>query len=311
MKIIVGAKMSFAYGDFVKSSDAKNLTINYIENILSFYECPDFCKGRCCKISKIPFGKEEYDKMLTCEDEKTRAKIINHTIEVKNIKARLLSEGVSKKIAAKVEKENKGKSFEFDSIVCPLLDNGKCKIHDLSPNTCKHYPFRLDLSLNVGDVRIMLCFLGEAVYFDFFLMYIDIYAKKYNRESEKYIVSDLINIKRILEEAKGFQDFLLNTEDGDEKLEHTNGIDKAFLRLNLFSRYRSQVNFNILRQKRDAMREFLQGAEIIDKNIKFNQDNYRDLINKINEYSDPSIYDELYKDAYMIDNSDLKTSFYR
>lgn len=310
MKIIIGVEMSFAYGAYLKSSEAYNQTLNYIANILSFYECPDFCKGRCCKISKISFGKDEYDKMLTCEEEKTRTEIINHTIKVRNIKARLLSQSIPKKIATKVEKERKEDCFEFDSIVCPLLDNGKCEIHDLNPKVCKSYPFRFDNLLITGNVRIMLCFLGEAIYFDYFLMYSDIYAKKYNCQSEEIIINDLIHFKRSLEQAKEFQDFLLNTEEGDEILKQTPGMDKAFLRLNLFSRYKSQIKGDILQQKRDAMRYFLQGIEFIGKKVKFNQDNYRDFINKINEYAEPSIYDEFYKDAYIIDNSDLKKAKY-
>ncbi|MDY0277715.1 MAG: hypothetical protein RBQ97_06490 [Acholeplasma sp.] len=302
--------MSFAYGAYVKSNEAYNQTLNDIANILSFYECPDFCKGRCCKISKISFGKDEYDKMLTCEDEKIRTEIVNHTIKVRNIKARLLSQGIPKKIAARAEKENKENSFEFDSIVCPLLDNGKCKIHDLSPRVCKYYPFRFDNLLITGNVRIMLCFLGEEVYFDYFLMYSDIYAKKYNRQSEEIIINDLVHFKRSLEQAKEFQDFLLNTEEGDEILKETPGMDKAFLRLNLFFRYKSQISGDILQQKRDVMRDFLQDIEFIGEKVKFNQDNYRDFITKINKYAEPSIYEDFYKDAYIIDNSDLKKAKY-
>lgn len=306
----MGVEMSFAYGAYLKSSEAYNQTLNDIASILSFYECPDFCKGRCCKISKISFGKDEYDKMLTCGEEITRTKIINHTTKVRNIKARLLSQGVSKKIATKVEKERKENCFEFNSIVCPLLDNGKCKIHDLNPKVCKLYPFRFDDLLITGNVKIMLCFLGEAIYFDYFLMYSDIYAKRYNRQSEEIIIGDLIHFKRSLEQAKEFQDFLLNTEEGDEIQKQTLGMDKAFLRLNLFSRYKSQIKGDILQQKRDAMRDFLQGIEFIGEKVKFNQDNYRDFIKKINEYAEPSIYDEFYKDAYIIDNSDLKKAKY-
>lgn len=82
------------------------------------------------------------------------------------------------------------------------------------------------------------------------------------------------------------------------------------MRLNLFSRYKSQINDDILQQKRDAMRDFLQEIEIINGKAKFYPDNYRDFIKKINEYAKPSFYDELYADAYMIDNCDIKIGNY-
>lgn len=300
--------MSFAYGAYLKTSEIHNQITNDIANILSFYECPDFCKGRCCKISKIPFGKDEYDKMLTCEEEKTKTEIINHTTKLKNLKRMLLSQGVPNNKAKKAAKYLKDNCFEFNSIVCPLLDNGKCKIHDLKPRVCNLYPFRLNNSIE--NAQIMLCFMGEAIFFDYMLMCCDIYAKKYNLQSENFIVNDLVNFKKSLEEAKKFQNFILNSEEGDQISKQTHGMDKAFLRLNLFYRYKSQINDNILQQKRDAMKVCLQSIEFIGEEIKFNQDNYRDFINKINEYAEPSLYDEFYKDAYIIDNSDLKTSKY-
>lgn len=298
--------MSFTYGAYSKTSEIHNQIINDISNILSFYECPDFCKGRCCKISKIPFGKDEYDKMLTCEEEKTKTEIINHTTKLKNLKRMLLSQGVPKNKAKKAAKYLKDNCFEFDSIVCPLLDNEKCKIHDLKPKVCNLYPFRLNNSIE--NAQIMLCFMGEVVYFDYTLMCCDIYAKKYNLKSENFIVSDLIHFKKGLEQAKEFQNFILNSEEGDQISKETYGMNKAFLRLNLFYRYKSQINDDILQKKRDAMKDFLQGIEFVNGQVKFYPDKYSVFIAKINEYAEPSFYDELYQDAYMIDNSDLKSS---
>jgi len=300
--------MSFNYGAYLKTSEIHNQIINDIANILSFYECPDFCKGRCCKISKIPFGKDEYDKMLTCEEEKTKTEIINHTTKLKNLKRVLLSQGVPKNKAKKAAKHLKDNSFEFDSIVCPLLENEKCKIHDLKPKVCNLYPFRLNNSIE--NAQIMLCFMGEAVFFDYILMCCDIYAKKYNLQSENFIVNDLIHFKKSLEQAKEFQNFILNSEEGDQISKETHGMDKAFLRLNLFYRYKSQINDDILQKKRDAMKDFLQSIEFVNGQVKFYPDKYSVFITKINEYSEPSFYDELYQDAYMIDNSDLKTAKY-
>jgi len=284
MEFILGVKMSFAYGAHGKSSEVYNQTFNDMANILSFYECPDYCKGRCCKISQIVFKKDEYDKMLTCREEKTRMEIINHTIKVRNVRAKLLSQGIPKKIAKRTAKETKEDCFEFDSIVCPLLDNGKCDIHDLKPKACNFYPFRYEYLQIQNTVGIALCFLGESVFFDHILMCIDIYAKKYNLGSENYIIRDLIQLKRSLEQAKEFQEYFLNSDEGDKRSEQY-GFDKAFMRLDLFFRYKSQINDDVLQQKKDAMRDFLQGMEIMDGKAKFYPDNYRDFIKKINEYA--------------------------
>lgn len=298
--------MSFNYGAYGKKSDVWKQTISDIENILSFYECPNLCKGRCCKMTSIVFSEDEYDKMLTCEEEIVRTEIIKHTIKVKNLKSKMISQGIPKKVAKTVANNVQGVPNEFDSIVCPLLDNGKCKIYDLRPNICKHYPFKSEkLGIN-GMVGVVPCFLGEALYFDYILMYCDIYAKYYNKESEDAIISDLMHLKKLSEQTKEYQNYLLNSEEGDITL-NPPGVDKAFLRLNLLSRYLSKVNVDILQQKRDAVKHFLQTVEIINKQVKFHPKDYQELIFKINEYADPSFYIELYQDAYMIDNSDMKT----
>jgi Fe-S-cluster containining protein len=115
--------------------------VNETQEILKFYQCPEWCIS-CCTDHTLNFEKKEYKNIIKTLDKELVA-IIKKNVQ----KADLLE--FYKKIEVKEE--------------CPLLENNKCRIYDNKPECCKKFPFATVngfdgyiLSLNVCPLSIQI-----------------------------------------------------------------------------------------------------------------------------------------------------------
>lgn len=137
----------------------KNLdSFNVIDEILSYYACPEQCKGTCCKGLDIPLEESDIERISKANP---KNKIVLENLV--QLDETFTYWGYSVKA-----------SKTFPEKPCPFL-NGKtslCRIQEAKPISCKMYPFlttpRDDLE-NPIKYEIVLCMMGLDIFIDYFL----------------------------------------------------------------------------------------------------------------------------------------------
>jgi Fe-S-cluster containining protein len=134
--------------------------------ILSFYDCPEFCKGSCCKHFDISYST-------------TDIKRISHS----NKKYKSILENLVNHPNPTVINGKTGDIYKlYPTKPCPFLtsDTSKCKIQNIKPGCCKFYPFGVkeDKSRTHPGYPVMItldrCYLGVDILIDFMVYNINL-----------------------------------------------------------------------------------------------------------------------------------------
>jgi Fe-S-cluster containining protein len=160
--------------------------INLFKSIISHYECPSECGGACCKECEITLSELEFKRILRTRKDLTE-------ILTQNV---LVSSG----IAAGIEI----KQYELTIHPCPLLENGRCSIHDANPTICNMYPFANKHTTVPGYITLDPCPVGVKIAIDFTIFKAMIDAG--SNTKSVYIEEDtLCHLKNMLESSKEYQ----------------------------------------------------------------------------------------------------------
>jgi Fe-S-cluster containining protein len=203
-----------------------NELINLFQSITNYYDCPSNCHGACCKECNITLAEPEYKKILRVRKDLKEILTLNVSVSSGIVAGRVINQ------------------YEFTLHPCPLLEGGRCSVHEISPIICKMYPFATKSNTPHGYITLDPCPVGIKIAIDFtiFTAYVNtrgisktvfftddelFHLKEMSIASKEYQIHKSVkNIQIPREFLKPFAEYLVRSDKNSLEADRENLLKK-------------------------------------------------------------------------------------
>jgi Fe-S-cluster containining protein len=155
----------------------RQLILARVEKVLSYYSCPDKCKGACCRFSSVRIGRDEYPEILEDVDDESRQIIESNVVELPST-CKKGDLDYDTECIYQINVTNQTGDH------CPLLEKkSRCRIYGNRPRICKEYPIE-----GLGT-KLRICPMGFEILLDYINFAESIGADMSCIDMQKYIKS--------------------------------------------------------------------------------------------------------------------------